>query len=346
MVFDGKWLAHTELLLSTHLVKTLQTIALSYSKYKSRHFNSLRYFFHMTNSAPAQPQWQQLELLVASIQRQLAPGAKVTHNAMLPGLLSETTRQVDVLVEQNIGQYVMRVALECKDYSKPVDVKGVEEFDGLLKDIGAHKGALVCPKGFTKSAKKRAKKLAIELYSPADTDPHKWQASLSLPTICDFRATKIAFGVSTSAPMPLRLPEHFYELPFFDLEGRNLGNIIDIANEHWSHGKYPTEPGIHEKVSLVPGVETQIDNGYGSFIPVNLTVSLIVSRQRYVGFVPIDKLHGLRDEQTGHVISNAFEFKLLDPIKIQNQWTKLKDGEMPPHPVVLEVIGLHSLGPK
>src|SRR4051812_11704960 len=83
------------------------------------------------------PEWKQLELLVAAIHRQLAPDATVTHNAKLPGLLSETTRQVDVLVEQKIGQYSMRIAIDCKDYGVPVDVKGVEEFDGLVKDIGA-----------------------------------------------------------------------------------------------------------------------------------------------------------------------------------------------------------------
>lgn len=298
------------------------------------------------STVPTPPDWQKLELLVADIQRQLAPGAKVTHNARVPGLDSETMRQVDVLVEQSVGQYSIRIALDCKDYSTPVDVKGVEEFHGLVVDIGAHKGALVCPAGFTKAAKKRAKRLAIDLYSPADTDPHKWQVSLALPTICDFRSTRIGFGISSSAPMPLRLPERFYELPAFDSEHKQLGKIIDLATNHWDHGDYPTEPGTHEKVPLIPGIATQIDNGYGSLIPVDLTVSLFISRQRYVGHLPIDKLHGLRDEQTGSVISNAFEFRLLDPVQIQNQWIKLRDDEQPPYPVVLEVVGLHSWGPK
>ena len=140
------------------------------------------------------PDWQKLELLVASIQQQLAPGAKVTHNAKGEGRLSETSRQIDVLVEQFVGQYQIRIALDCKDYNTPVDVKAVEEFHGLMVDIGAHRGALVCPAGFTKSAKKRAKKLEVELFSPADTDPHKWQVSLALPAICDFRATRIEIG--------------------------------------------------------------------------------------------------------------------------------------------------------
>ncbi|MDP9892605.1 hypothetical protein J2W32_000950 [Variovorax boronicumulans] len=300
----------------------------------------------MSDVTTARPEWEQLELLVASIQRQLAPGATVTHNAKIRGQQSETMRQVDVLVEQFVGQYSIRIALDCKDYAAPVDVKGVEEFHGLLVDIVAHKGALVCPKGFTKAAKKRARKLEIDLYSPADTDPHKWQVSLALPTICDFRSMRIAFRISSSAPMPLRIPEAFYELPVYDARKRELGTIMAVAMKRWDAGEYPNEPGVHEKVPLVAEGETQIDNGYGVLLPVELDLTLFVKQQRYVGHVPVDTLHGLRDEQTGHVITNAFQFRLLNPVEIQNQWRKLGEGEEPPFPVVLQVIGLHGLGPK
>ena len=86
----------------------------------------------MTETSNVRPEWQQLELLVASIQRQLAPRAKVTHNAKLEGKHSETTRQIDVLVEQFVGQYPIRVVLDCKDYNTSVNVKSVEEFHGLM----------------------------------------------------------------------------------------------------------------------------------------------------------------------------------------------------------------------
>lgn len=300
----------------------------------------------MSNTDKSRPEWQQLELLVASIQRQLAPGAKVTHNAKLIGQQSETQRQVDVLVEQAIGPYSIRIVIDCKDYVSPVDVKGVEEFHGLMVDVGANKGALVCPAGFTKASKKRAKKLDIDLFSPADTDPHKWQVSLALPIICDFRSTRISFGVRGTAPMPMMLPERFYELTVQGPDGKTKGVIFDIASERWGNGEYPIEPGTHEGVPLLEEVETTIDNGYGSQIPVTLTVSLYVKRQRYFGHVPITELHGLRDEQTGLVITNAFKVQLLDHVAVQNHWLKLADNEDPPTPAGLLVQGLHCWGVK
>lgn len=294
----------------------------------------------------SRPEWQQLELLVAAIQRQLSPGATVIHNARLKGRQSETHRQVDVLVEQSIGPYSIRIVIDCKDYASPVDVKGVEEFHGLMVDVGANKGALVCPAGFTKAAKKRAKKLDIDLFSPADTDPHKWQVLLSLPTICDFRSTSISFAISSTTPMPMRIPERFYELTAQGHDGHSKGVIFEIASERWDNGEYPIEPGAHEKVPLLAEEGITIDNGYGIQIPVDLTVSMHVKRQRYFGHVPVTELHGLRDEQTGQVITNAFKVQLLDPIAVQNQWLKIGDDEEPPTPAGLMVQGLYCWGTK
>lgn len=56
-----------------------------------------------------------LEKLVAKIQQDLAPHSKVTHNVRITGK-SGAQRQIDVLVEDKVGQYDVRIVLDCKDY--------------------------------------------------------------------------------------------------------------------------------------------------------------------------------------------------------------------------------------
>jgi hypothetical protein len=182
-----------------------------------------------------------LEILVAKIQKQLAPKAEVLHDVKLDGRLSNTKRQIDVLVREKIGQYEIQIIIDCKDYNRPVDVKGVEEFDGLLRDVGAQKGVLVCPKGFTEAAKARAAELQIDLYSPVDTDAHKWRASVTIPALCDFRSAAMSFSFSTTSPVPFRLFDDFYSKNImFDEEGRSLGTALDSALKKWNEGQYPT----------------------------------------------------------------------------------------------------------
>jgi Restriction endonuclease len=116
------------------------------------------------------------------------------------GRRTQRLRQIDVLVKDKVAQFNINIIIDCKDYKHPVDVKGVEEFYGLLDDVGAQKGVLVCPKGFTDTAKVRAEGLQIDLYSPVDTEPHKWQVKVAIPALCDFRSAAISFGITFSVP--------------------------------------------------------------------------------------------------------------------------------------------------
>jgi hypothetical protein len=282
-----------------------------------------------------------LEILVAKIQKQLAPGAEVIHNAHLPGRDSKVERQIDVLVRQRIGQYEMLIVLDCKDHSRPVDVKGVEEFHGLLEDVGAHKGALVCPKGFTPAAKERARGWQIDLYSPIDTDPHKWQAKVTAPVLCDFREAMLSLRVSCSAPMPFRLPYNMSELEVHDSVDRSrLGAPTDTAIEKWENGEYPTEPGQHDDLPIYDRKDVLVENGYGQLAPMELTVSFLVRQTFYFGQIPIKELSGFRDELSGAIITNAFTTGIIDPNAIEATWTRLNSVDELPGPVMMRLVGL------
>jgi hypothetical protein len=290
------------------------------------------------------PDWKELENLVAMIQKQLSPDASVQHNVMLDGLDSETKRQIDVLVEQNIGQYTMRIVIDCKDYSKPVDVKGVEEFHGLIQDVRAHKGALVCPAGFTKSALKRAKKLQIDLFRPVSTGKHKWQTKVTAPVLCDFRSSYMSFGISCSAPKPLTLPQDFYNLPVKDEEGNLLGTSLKTAQISWDNGLFPSDPGEHERVSIFGDTKVFIDNGHNDTVEVELTVGLFVKQNLYLGHLPIEEIHGLKDEHTGKVVTNAFTMGGLNSEEVEKTWKQVEDINSLDFEPLLRVVGYDCYG--
>ncbi|WP_292235178.1 restriction endonuclease [Mesorhizobium sp.] len=287
----------------------------------------------------------ELELLVAKIQQDLAPSAEVVHNAYLPGRYSETKRQIDVLVRQKVGQYDIQIVIDCKDYNKPVDVKGVEEFAGLANDVGAQKGVLVCPKGFTEAAKKLAQKLQIDLYSPVDTDPHKWTARVTVPALCDYRSASIAFGISMSAPYPFKFPQEFYKTSeIYSEDGSLLGNAFDNAISKWDRGGFPIDVGEHKELPIFDTLGVFMDNGYGMKVPVEIYAHTIVTRQLYFGQYPIKKISGFKDEIAGGVIANAFTVGLLDPEHVEHQWKKLDDESEAPIVPVLKLTGLVAWG--
>jgi hypothetical protein len=278
----------------------------------------------------------ELELLVQKIQQQLAPAAEVLHNVKMPGRRTGANRQIDVLVREKIGQYVINIVIDCKDYKHRVDVKGVEEFAGLLDDVGGQKGVLVCPAGFSQMAKVRAAGLQIDLYSPVDTDPHKWQASPTIPALCDFRVAAISFGFSSSAPMRMRImPGFFSDNIVVDPDGNSLGTCYAKVVERWNSGEFSDSLGVTENIHIFGDVSVRTDNGYGELMPADLYMGLIVEDQLFSGQLPVAKMSGFKDEMTGKIITNAFSFGLLDPNEISEKWKPIKsEDELDVRPVI------------
>lgn len=284
--------------------------------------------------------WRVLEQLVANIQRGLALNATVEHDVHLVGRITGVKRQVDILVTQMIGQYKMLIAIDCKDTKRPADTKCVEEFFGLVDDIGAHKGVLVCPAGFSTTAKKTAKHRQIDLYRPVDTGDHKWKVRATIPVLFDFRGASMSFGISTTAPLPFSITHHPAYFQVFDTERNPLGTALDAAVKRWNSGGFPSDRGEHEGCAIFTESEVLVDNGYGTLAPVDLFVGLHVKQVLYFGQLPIDRVSGFLDEHTGHVVTNSLTTGKINLNEIQNKWQKVDTIDELPVTPVLTLVGL------
>lgn len=119
---------------------------------------------------------KEYELLIEKLFKQLAPNAEIKQNDYIYGKNSNTKRQIDVTIRfQNMGISYLTI-IQAKDYSRPADVKVVDEFKSVIEDTLANKGILICSKGFTKKAKEYAKKVGIELLSIHEASNKNWQS--------------------------------------------------------------------------------------------------------------------------------------------------------------------------
>jgi len=110
----------------------------------------------------------ELERRVADAYRQMG-ARKVEHDVELAG------NQVDVYVElETSGGLQHRIAIEAKDWSKPVGIDVVNGFAfiaGLLRSRGLiDEGILVSSSGFSKQARNAAKEHGIRLLESADLE--------------------------------------------------------------------------------------------------------------------------------------------------------------------------------
>ena len=100
--------------------------------------------------------WQEYEKEVFENLSLIYSDAKLEFNCQLLGKYSKGHRQCDTIVRKVINDVEYVTLVDAKYYSKKIDVKDVETFISMVKDIDADYGILVSPKGYTELAYQRA----------------------------------------------------------------------------------------------------------------------------------------------------------------------------------------------
>jgi hypothetical protein len=117
--------------------------------------------------------WKAYERLVAKLTMdEYDDSFSVIPNAHITGSISKRKRQIDVLIDHRYdSDLTRRIIIDAKNKRRPIDIKEVEAFEGLMKDVNAKRGILVCSNGHTASALRRAQQhIGIKLLSADDAE--------------------------------------------------------------------------------------------------------------------------------------------------------------------------------
>ena len=226
-------------------------------------------------------------------------------------------RQVDVSVKQKAGQYDILIAIDCKDYAIPVNVKHVEEFVGLIRDIQANKGAMVAANGFSDTAKRVGKRAALDLYRLVDAEAHDWQTYVSIPVLCDFRRMQFRFRVPNI--LPVMDPR---EIVIYDSNHQRLGTAAALLQARWNSGELPSGLGVHVEIPLARVPTTVLLEG--QFVDVNILADIMVTRRLFLGQLPLEQIRGFRDEFTSQILTPGFTTGWLNNKEVEETWQQLE----------------------
>jgi Restriction endonuclease len=269
------------------------------------------------------PKWRRFEELVATIQKALSPEAVVTPNDEIVGRITGVPRQIDISVRQKAGQFELLIVIDCKDYARPVDVKDVEEFMGMVQDVAANKGAMVAPLGFSAAAKTRAEKAGIDLFRPVDTGGHEWKIYAALPALCEFTELakfSVAFSWTGRGAIPTVTKPR--DIVLYDSAANPLGTIGALLQKRWREGTLPRDPGTSDLP--VTDCATKVKVG-DEFFDLNVRASIIVTRKTYLGSIPLKEISGLRNELTGSTLATQFLTGFITPQHVEETWKLIPD---------------------
>ena len=268
-----------------------------------------------------EPNWKKFEQLVAVIQAELAPDATVKPNTRLPGRKSQTQRQIDILIEREVGQFNLRIAIDCKDHNRPIDVKDVEEVIGLVDDVGANKGAIVAAKGFTEAAKRRGAEAGLDLYRLVDTAKHKWGGYVTIPVVMrdwQLGEYRFRFQFTGRGAIPLQDIQH---LPIYRRDGSLIDYASNLILDRWDKNEIPKVAGEHLDLPLVH--EPTFLKGSLGLFEAKILFCVFVQEVLHFGQLPIEEMRGFKDEVSGGVITKGFTTQKFAFERIGREWPRI-----------------------
>jgi hypothetical protein len=110
----------------------------------------------------------EFQKIVDIIQRLYAPkDAIITTSAMITPSSGGAPREVDILIEFKTDLYPFKVAVEAKDFSRAIDVTGIEVYGGKYNSNGGIvvNKVIIVAHSFTEAAKQRANDLGFSLHT-------------------------------------------------------------------------------------------------------------------------------------------------------------------------------------
>jgi len=234
-------------------------------------------------------------------------------------------RQIDIVVRMKAGQYDLFVAIDCKDYKRKVDVKAVEEFIGLSKDVGANKGAIVAWNGFTDAAKQRARNAGIDLYRLVDAESHEWRSFVTIPVLVEDIGIKV-FSLSFLTTGPFRIVQQdLREMTLYRADGSEIGVVRDLLVRGWNGEVIPHQPGEHRNLPLADEATHIMTDGV--LYAVNVMANVTVTKTLYFGHLPLKEVQGFADELDGTLITRSITTADLDFATMHKDWQIIQSIE-------------------
>lgn len=222
------------------------------------------------------------------------PSKEVVPNVRIVGKLSESSRQLDVVL-RDPGEYDF-IAFECKDETSSIGTPTIEGYYTKLIDVGAKHGAIVSNSPFTRGARRMAAKLKIDLLHLVDTGDEAIKTKLLCPSgIVHERVKTWHLGFAQKPPQGFP----FNAIDYSDLvvvfpDGKPQ-SIKQLATEVWDKLGDSISSGVATKE--FSGLIMNIDNGKIN-LPV-LTLSFEIDFEYRHGYMDITQSVGIFNVKDG-----------------------------------------------
>lgn len=273
-----------------------------------------------------------LEQIVAMLHE--VEGVKVEKNVKLTPKSGDETRkrEIDVLLTSEITGYETRVAIQCKNYDKPITIGQIGEFRDLLEDanIPLQHGIIVSINGYQSGATQRAKELGIKALVLEGLDKTRLKKEIKDTFQYFIHLLLIVENIYISTKV-----SKIYAYFFWDENKQLCGLLTDLIVSKWRNGEIPLTLGEYP-------IKLKLPVGWYQILNEELITPESMSADvRVVAYVAemkgkleeyklkeadSDKIERFHTKADFDVINNLIKTTQEEPIFTEKELEKLKKG--------------------
>lgn len=262
--------------------------------------------------------WLDLEKLATGIYSELSPDCTVEHNVRVRGKESGGARQIDVLIRDPQARTL--AVVDCKDWARKVGVEDAYSFAGLLADVEATSGVMICNRGFTKGARRVAHSRGFNLCQLHDVASRKWQLDVMVPivwTTVQVSDLRVSFTARLEAGDQLERNTP----PKFTENGQEVDPIAEFQDD-WNAGKIARRPGSYRwdrKCHLV--------TVGGAHRDAHVYVDCVVGGRSKLGYVTPVQSRGILEVETEAYFSASLDLAKTVEQQPEGGWSDIPNPD-------------------
>nr|WP_154887280.1 restriction endonuclease [Paenibacillus xylanexedens] len=157
-----------------------------------------------------------IHYVYSSLLKMEEKNALITKDVVITGNDGQKN-QFDVYYEFIKAGVPHRVAIECKNHTRPIERKEVHDFACKLESVAPMQGVMIAPSGFQEGARIAAKNKGITLLMDEE-----------LPKLTDILSKQISY---IFLPDENVVGEPFWALMMLNGEGENTGNYVSFLDK-------------------------------------------------------------------------------------------------------------------
>jgi hypothetical protein len=260
-------------------------------------------------------EWLEFEKLTAKVYSIINENGNgiVKHNDSIKGINSNRNRQIDVSIRYLLpGSHSILIIISCKNYKKKPNIRLIDEFVGLLQDIKANKGILICKSGFGDSILEYAKNRSIDLCTLEDLNNKNVLDDIRIPISYYNFDYNFTFGYSIEKnSISDKLPTIDFKAKFFTFDKKYFFSLAEYIFEFWKIKKLDLKTEAFKDTEIIPNIFLKDGDKYYSFWDFQIIYEKLL-KIKYLLFEPIEYYKIKHFTQNNESVVFGFNNDLFD----------------------------------